>query len=417
MKRIALLFVAAALAVVACNEGRETESPVAPAVTFQPEVNQGQAAPQAEPPEDDASGGRGISAEFDAAWTLTTTSTNRHANHGYVCMTDGFKGPGVGRYPWSNPGTTTSAPSVKATPFDLGAVDIDWKKGECERQVVLQLDAYGGDSCSGHILAVVYPSERTVRTIKNPECEQCDPGEWEPIGEPVVVLDGQWGSCDVQAATSGGCHECKEVTYQQTFSNGCEEEVRTWGKVERREVECGPSCEDFDPEITVEWNIIEQEAEGGVLAAGHHCNAIYSGIVITPSICAPPFDIDPELPHLVPAGTSQLFTFTWAGTYEPADGLVCPLGGQETDLVEAPEEGMCYYEVDCRSSHGFQASTFCSFFDKKGICEDAGGAYLDVDPRAWVTNFQCEFDLPGVSNDRFQLSPGRSHDACLRKQD
>ena len=104
------------------------------------------------------------------------------------------------------------------------------------------------------------------------------------------------------------------------------------------------------------------------------------------------------------------------------EGDDCPCEGDQCEPTPEPSPtpepaGVCYYEVDCRSANSFQAQTFCTYNKKKDICEDAGGEYLDTDPKFWVINYQCVFELPGISSDRFQLTPGQSDEGCLRKQD
>lgn len=79
---------------------------------------------------------------------------------------------------------------------------------------------------------------------------------------------------------------------------------------------------------------------------------------------------------------------------------------QEVKCEDPDEpEGQCYYEVSGSS------------WKKKKKCEDAGGEYLDVDPKLWVINMQCVFDYPGISDRDFQLTPGQSAEGCKSKHE
>lgn len=354
-----LVAVLAVGAIIACNKGGE--SPVTPTAPV-PTGNTAPAASEVEEPvattpvvetdpcHNDASCGKGLKAKFLSDQTLEVVSTNTgHDNSGVVCATDGFMGPnlapGVTPYPWH-----VKAESTSTTPFPKDAIAeaLEWEEGVCEQTVNVQLDAYRGTKCEGYILAVAWPQDTPITFTRE--------GKWREL-EPVITR-GKWSEClrresaELQAPDASFeadevpnpevCYKRRLITTLFQEENECEagvREIRTTKVWKYRRCPCpGPVCEEFPtPEVTVTWDVLEALRVDGVQATGHTCDAQYTipgGI--TPSVCAPPFDIQPPLPMLVPWGQTQEFVFSWAGTWTPVGTeLECPISGQETDTVTA----------------------------------------------------------------------------------
>lgn len=97
-----------------------------------------------------------------------------------------------------------------------------------------------------------------------------------------------------------------------------------------------------------------------------------------------------------------------------------------------PEPGQCYYRVSCGIT--FSHGTSCTDQNQQDICESTrscvGGVKVGIFCVGghWVSgiwrNFgeaslmnHCQFPVPGVSLDNFQLNPGKSDAGCLSKND
>lgn len=274
-------------------------------------------------------------------------------------------------------------------------------------------------------------AERTIKRItdgiirEEVEC-QCEP-EWTP-GEPDISFEptGDCGEYDDQ----DGCEQPGIFTKTTVYTNQCDDRTRTEKTTEEgfRACECNVSCEDFDPpDVTVDFEVLTHDSEGGTTANGFNCTANHNvpGLVV----CAvPPSVITPALPFEIAFSQTQLFTFDWSGTFSPSDGLECPIRGQVTDEVTARDEpGLCYYRVSCGDQEpaapAFTTSNSkeCTDQQQQAICEAAVGQ--GGDNGIW-RNFgdanllnHCQFNHPGYVNNDFQLNPGQSAEGCLNKND
>ena len=81
--------------------------------------------------------------------------------------------------------------------------------------------------------------------LHNPECDECQPGEFEVISEESD--DPDWGECDQQdfsaAFNEENCYECRTITTTVVEFNGCERRTTTTTDPKRRTVDC-PGCQD-----------------------------------------------------------------------------------------------------------------------------------------------------------------------------
>ena len=273
MKKLILLLAVLAVAVmfVACG----ADSPTAPArPTSSTAVSPAPAAPTAadtttpepaaapeDPCEGDASCGKGVTARFLEDLSLEVTSTNTgHDNTGVVCATDGFQGPNLPAtpYPWH-----VKAKSTSVTPFpqEQIAAAIEWGPRECERTINVQMDAFRGETCEGHNLAVVWPQDNPVTFYR-------EPGEWE-WGPEARTLEEDWSECmsrqaiedmgmeidadllesstcasGVSASCVPQCFRYRKVTVQKIATRLCSEDtqVKTRSFVEYERCKC--PCED-----------------------------------------------------------------------------------------------------------------------------------------------------------------------------
>lgn len=202
-------------------------------------------------PEPDASGGKGVTAKFlIPSLDLEATSTNTgHSNTGVVCATYGFQGPNLPGTPYT---WHVEAKSTSVTPFpkEQIAAGIEWGRRECKRTINVQMDAFRGETCEGHNLAVVWPQD-------NPVTFEREPGEWE-WGAATRTHEGEWSECipreslaDLGLDTLPGaefdgaeCLRYRKVSMQQIATRLCSEETqeKSWGFVEYERCKC--PCED-----------------------------------------------------------------------------------------------------------------------------------------------------------------------------
>ena len=114
----------------------------------------------------------------------------------------------------------------------------------------------------------------------------------------------------------------------------------------------------------------------------------------------PPTDVCPNLEgnqSTVPDG------------YEVVNGLCVPIV-----IPPPPPAGLCFYKI----SGGNEAA-------KKAKCEatlggnpPAFGVWLNFDDSSHnVLDNHCQYSLPGINDDKFQLTPGQSDPSCLNKND
>jgi len=82
-----------------------------------------------------------------------------------------------------------------------------------------------------------------------------------------------------------------------------------------------------------------------------------------------------------------------------------------------PEPGFCYYRVSCGQQEEISAhnGNDCGEEEQSEICEGEGGIWLNFGEQSLQNH--CRFSEPGLSNDDFQLTPGKSAEGCLDKKD
>lgn len=333
---------------IGCNEGGDspTGPDVAvatsgPAPTTSNDSTQDQ--PVAAPGDDDASGGRVLWARFkapvQAPWVAQFFNDTANAGKVAYCVYDasnfGNQGDPIASKVVDVPSGTNYG-DIELDIYDVvpeewcGKVDFqaDLIRGGVCGQAPANHGGYNFGAVFGHL-------ERACECVPN------EPRIIRVTEEPSDPEEG-WGSCSEFPTASDvrfPCEECREVSVTTVTDDGCEERTSVADRIERREIPC-PTCEDYTPpEVTLEWEVVTQEDLGGLLAAGHLCNAIYSGVVIKPSICAPPFDITPAFPLLVPWESSQEFTFRYTGTWTTEEmRLQCPISLEKTFTVTVGEK-------------------------------------------------------------------------------
>jgi hypothetical protein len=215
--------------------------------------------PSPDPCEGDASCGRSVSAEFKGL-DAYLTSTNHHTNDGVVCYTNGFQGPGLP----GTPVTWHTEPQGKDTvlfPKDQIEAAMKWGEEECERTLYVQGDVYRGDQCTGYILAVAWPQDNKV-VFKNPECEQCEPGDWVEIERTRVTRRTKLDECpaELDQLPPEKCYDCYEVISTWKETNGCEERPQSSEDIEFVEVEC-PCVPVWGPWEIVDTGVVVGECE------------------------------------------------------------------------------------------------------------------------------------------------------------
>jgi hypothetical protein len=127
-----------------------------------------------------------------------------------------------------------------------------------------QIDVIEAATCppTPHGLSPLAANPNVKIPAEQEECE-CEPGEWEPVGEPKIETS-PWGECpqafegEIEDIASDivrpQCFECQLVTITQTYTNGCQKRDRVVRKLRRRPVEC--PCE-------TEWVEIDKRRECG----------------------------------------------------------------------------------------------------------------------------------------------------------
>ena len=217
---------------------------------------------------------------------------------------------------------------------------------------------------------------------------QCDPEAKESWIEDEKYSDGEWSSCSpnnqppnyVTGASEEQCFKKKTRTW--TSTNICTKQTRTRTAWVYDECECPCVEPEETPTIpgAYSWNgvILEGKCEKEVL------------------------------PTILVSSVVQLNCHE-VGTQKWTIDFTCQADGERVvDLcrnVACPPPPACYYKVSGPGGEVGHAIK-CSIF---------GGTWLNFDGD--VLDNHCKFNLPGISNDDFQLSPGQSAPGCLNKQD
>jgi hypothetical protein len=377
--------------------------------------------PATEPtPEPDASGGKGVTAKFLLpSLDLEVTSTNTgHSNTGVVCATDGFQGPNLPGtpYPWH-----VEAKSTSVTPFPKAqiAAALDWPEDPevCEQTINVQMDAFRGETCEGHNLAVVWPQD-------NPVTFEREPGEWvwgkeirtnaeEPWSECVSREEYEGAGLDVGPDTPAeGCFRWRLATFAATATRSCSAatQSRTRSYFEYERCDCPVVCKEWYPgslpdegrgRITFMsklpdgrylWRIQNNTGFDNVTLSGPGLEEtlfVQSGTIAAHITDQPYYGVSLNLcdgTRVHGTASANENVETWCEVPQAPPGE-CPLG-------------LCFYEI-----RGAEEGT------EGEVCEDAQGQWMRWGPSEKV---QCVFDVPGILRSDFRLTPGQSDPACYK---
>lgn len=184
----------------------------------------------------------------------------------------------------------------------------------------------------------------------------------------------------------------------------------------------GDTCDNYTPPSAPNWS--------GSLALSNETATTET--VTVGSVSPSDGSFNPALPDTVTrTGSDWSFstTETKVISYGPQN-LECSRTFQHAFSITIPKivvvQGACYYRVSCGAHqtsnggvHGLKQDS-CTDQNQQNICEATFGG----NPSAhgiW-RNFgdanllnHCQFTVPGVSLDNFQLNPGQSDHACLNK--
>jgi hypothetical protein len=305
------------------------------------------------------------------------------------------------------------------------------------------------------------PYNASKQPEKTKECrDRCTP-VWREA-EPKVTK-GEWGECKpaVNGATDNGqlCTRARSVLTVITEVNSCTQETRTKSERKSEESEACqcPCIETKEPEQTngePSWSetILQNKCEVEVgpldfeadtITPEKNCHQTGKQIITTDWLCQDDTKSTRELCRNVVCPCVNVPTYEygtwskWSDWSNDADKCgtrtrtrekyeVNSCTGAKTQLSddkgsESKDCPPCYYRVSCgdqEDSAGGEVELAggdkdCKEADQKTICENKGGTWLN----GGALDNHCQFAVPGISNNDFQLNGGQSSKACKDKND
>ena len=125
-------------------------------------------------------------------------------------------------------------------------------------------------------------------------------------------------------------------------------------------------------------------------------------------------------PGRLPLGSGgSVFVETYTVNKSTNPAIACPVDHQyfidiPQQAPETPAAGFCFYKISGGNETAKQSkceSTLCGN-------PPALGVWLNFDDGSHnVLDNHCKYTVPGISNDKFQLTPGQSDPSCLSKND
>ena len=366
-----VIFVGVAIYTQSCDSnGPSKPDPVVVSIPSPQQTSPAAVTPQPAGGDPDGGGGPGpTSVDCNAAGICTFTTTIPH--HVHAACTQPLQTNDWGS--WNaviKTGDTVSVYDI----CDAVKIGIDLCEGG---ETKVQVDFFAG---AGEFIGAwgLTPGHKLVYAPNEQYCE-CEPGEWEIVkkGEPEEgdVVDCGLTEIDPPSLiTQAPCFECFEITTDVTESNGCEQRESVITEIDQREVEC--QCEET-------W-VEEQEPE----------------VVVG------------EWGECVLGERSRTVTSIWYEVNSCTEERRESRRTEETETEECAVPGLCYYKISgvpevikefiCEQPQGFP------FFGGGGHWINFTGSKLDN---------HCEIQVPGISQNNFNLTPGQSDPNCLRKQD
>ena len=337
---------------------------------------------------------------------MTSTNTG-HGNNGQVCATKGFQGPGLPGTPYA---WSVAASSTSTTPFPRAQVEaaLEWGEDQCEQEIDVQLDAYRGDKCQGHILAVVWPQHNLMKFTR-------PGGVWREM-KPEYTEWTKWSECldspeDLQASTTPEiCYGQRTRTRTKIIKrqNICEDRVEVVSKTTETETE---KCEIKCPciETWSEWR------------EGEETCGEWSECLVQPHNSSD-FDSPEEIAAFdgltqscrVECHRSQQCYVELTRTQTCTGKTETKIGREHTHTEECecpkPEPRLCYYNVNSNLGPHIQRITCERKMGGSPLAAGQWGRWPDGPP-----SDHCMFTVPGIFDDRFrmfQLTPGQSDPLC-----